>query len=63
MVKLDPQMIVFPECRERVLEIINFPSSLDRKVGFMPPLFYCLGAYLVVLLQLLLLSKPAWFHG
>ena len=45
VVKLGPQMIVF-----YVLRIINSEFT-GQEVGLMPPLFYCLRARLVPLLQ------------
>ena len=50
MVKLGAQIIVFYVCREHALGIINLLSSDGQDVSLMAPLFYCLGACLVLLL-------------
>lgn len=55
---------LFFMCREHVLGIINFPELTGQDVCLMPPLFYCLGAYLSCFgCMVLLLSNPAWFCG
>ena len=47
-VKLGSQTVDFYVCAEHVLVVINFLSSLGR-TELIPPLFYCLGACLVLL--------------
>ena len=67
-VKLGSQTVDFYVCAEHVLVVINFLSSLGR-TELIPPLFYCLGAHLMLLLHgfvakqtslVLWLSKPAF---
>ena len=63
MVKLGPQIIAFYVCREYVLEIINFLSSLGRMWVLGHHRFIVWGHVLGYCCVVLLLSKPAWFCG
>lgn len=48
-------------CTEGMSQLSELPG---QDVGPMPPLFYCLGASLMILLcGFVGLSKPAWFCG
>ena len=72
MVKLGPQITVFYVCGEHVLGIINFTELTGQEGGLTPPLFYCLGAYRVLLWHafvakqaclVLWLNKPAFLSN
>ena len=52
MVMSGPQTTVFHVCREHVLGTGSSLTELTgQDVGFIPPLFYCFGVYLMLLLE------------